>query len=373
MRHRAALTSLVLVALTTGAQAQCGGSQPGCGEDETSCVSGQKNRKCKVGKNDAGYWVSCAGIAKRCANGRKKAARTDDSDPCMEDCDAQKNCAVHNNSSACVGEEKDKQNCTKLQNSTGYHIDAGVVGKCDNQDGCVEPNISASCIGAKLKCKQGKNMAGYIIDTNGEATRCANDKTIAAGNTSQTCADDCTRQVGCQTDQSDNNQPCIGTELDLLVCKDKQNKAGYSIKGGLVTRCANGKKNDANAEDSDNCSAVCDKHDKCDAHDNSSACVGPNKDKQNCTALRNNTAGYYLDVTGFVTQCRNQTGCLDHDVSATCINGTKLKCKAGNNADGYVVKCDGTAHRCANGRKIQERKNQTSCWELCDKQEKCKI
>ena len=107
----------------------------------------------------------------------------------------------------------------------------------------------------------------------------------------------------------------------------------------------------AAACDADSCTATCDTQSRsCKTHETSAACVGANKDKQKCTALKDGLKGYYLDA-GLVKQCATQTGCTEHDAAAACVATNKQKCKDKKNAAGYRIKA-GVVTKCADGKKM---------------------
>ena len=81
---------------------------------------------------------------------------------------------------------------------------------------------NAECVGASLDLLKCTELNSGV-----------NGKYIAAGLVSQ-----CLVQTGCS--EHDATAACVNTKYQK--CKDKKNEAGYSIKNGVVTRCAAGKK-----------------------------------------------------------------------------------------------------------------------------------
>ena len=82
----------------------------------------------------------------------------------------------------------------------------------------------------------------------------------------------CEPQVGCG--QSDIDKPCV-TLQNKSYLRCKKNKAGYSIRGGVVTRCAAGKTMAAEQNDADGCTTPCNDQSLCKPHKVDALCVDP--------------------------------------------------------------------------------------------------
>ena len=103
------------------------------------------------------------------------------------------------------------------------------------------------------------------------------------------------RQPGCT--EHDVNKACVNK--DFQACKSKRNAAGYSIKEGVVKRCANGKKNKAgsNQDGGDShCGHSCDVQSICkDGSSNQELpCVGDERNMLFCKALKEGAKGYII-------------------------------------------------------------------------------
>eukprot|EP01048_Picozoa_sp_COSAG05_P011144 COSAG05_NODE_1030_length_6093_cov_3.047881_2_plen_935_part_00 len=490
------------VPIQCAAQVGCSEHVPNAACVDTKYVDGivYRYKRCKDQKNEAGYSIK-AGVVTRCKHGKKMPAAQADASHCSAACDkhaqcrdtngdssklcpgnakdkfhckvaragwfithgvptqctTQEKCKTHNATASCVG--SNKQQCTALQdNLKGYFLDGGLVKQCIAQVGCTEHEAAATCVNTKYqKCKAQKNAAGFSIKA-GVVTVCATGKKMAAAQAdADGCTANCDKHAQCHDTNNDNSKACIGSAKDkfhcnaakggyYLVhgapvqcvaqagcsqhdpskacvntkfqrCKDMKNNAGYSIKAGVVKRCAQGKTMAANSADASSCAtscthqADCHKHfakaacvgsgvdkqkctalkhtakgkyinaglvvqcevqgAKCKTHDASKECVGSSKDKQMCTALKDGLHGYYLNE-GLVSQCHVQVGCTEHDATAACVNTKYQKCKAQKNAAGFSIK-GGVVKRCATGKKMAAAQaDADGCTASCDQHLQCK-
>ena len=91
------------------------------------------------------------------------------------------------------------------------------------------------------------------------------------------------QQDGCS--EHDPTLECAidnGTGTKYQRCRERQNQAGYSIKAGIVTRCAAGKRMAAGSDDANACTLNCTIDPNCEESNTSALCIGSGLDRFPC-------------------------------------------------------------------------------------------
>lgn len=132
-------------------------------------------------------------------------------------------------------------------------------------------------------------------------------------------------QDGCSQHEEQSKALCVTTNNKKYKrCKEKKNKDGYSIKTGVVTRCAKGKKMAAGADDSDACTANCTVQAGCGESDSDALCVGSNLDMLRCKAGKN-LAGYAVDDSSAAIRCGKGEMLAVDTAAIACISTDQIR------------------------------------------------